>query len=270
MRPPQPNPGASSQGRWRALISPRLALIGFAAGLSNGLLSIGGGILIVPGLIFLRRVSARVAVSTSLGTVLLMSVVALAAHVSISGFSMSIGGSALLIAAGMASAQIGGYLLTHLPQRWVFFAFSGLTLISGGHLIAVALDIAPPISSGTPPLWSYVVIGFVSGVFSGLLGVGGGGIAVLGFSVGFHTPVLGGLPMALAMNVTNSLSGVLAQWRSRNILWGDVFRIFPTTLPGIALGVALAIYLPPDVLRIVFALFFVFISGRMFHRGWRE
>lgn len=255
---------------WRQAYPPRLALIGLGAGLLNGLLSIGGGILIVPGLIFLRKVNARVAVSTSLGTVLLMSVVALAAHVAISGFQMSLGGSALLIVAGMAAAQVGGLLLTHLPQRWVFFGFAGITIVSAAHLIAVALGFAPPLSSGTPPLWSYPLIGGLSGLASGLLGIGGGGITVLGFSIGFHTPVLGGLPVALAVNVTNTLSGVLAQWRTRNILWGDVFRMFPATLLGVALGVWMAVHLSPDALRIVFAFFFVYVGGRMFHRGWRE
>ena len=52
-------------------ITIRLTLIGLAAGVLNGMLSIGGGILFVPGLIFLRRLPARMAVSTSLGTVML-------------------------------------------------------------------------------------------------------------------------------------------------------------------------------------------------------
>lgn len=255
---------------WRGVFFSRLAAIGLSAGLLNGLLSIGGGIVIVPGLIFLRRVSARVAVSTSLGAVLLMSIVALAAHVTISGFQMSVGGSVLLIVAGMAGAQVGGYFLTRMPQRWIFYSFAALTLTSATHLIMVALDLAPPLSAAAPPIWSYPLIGAISGVASGLLGVGGGGLAVLGFSVGFHTPVLGGLPVALAVNVANSLSGVLAQWRAGTILWRDVFCMLPTNLAGVAAGVGLAVYLSPDALRTIFALFFLFIGARMLHRGWKE
>ncbi|MCZ6557680.1 MAG: sulfite exporter TauE/SafE family protein [SAR324 cluster bacterium] len=254
----------------KGLFSPRLALIGLGAGLLNGLFSIGGGILLVPGLIILRNVTPRVAVSASLGAVLLMSIVALAAHVYVSGFSMSLEGAGLLILAGMAAAQLGGWLLNRLSQRWIFFIFSGLTLFSAAHLLALALAIVPPLSHGEPPLWSYPLIGAVSGVFSGMLGVGGGGLAVLAFSIGFDTPVLGGLPMALAVNVFNSLSGVLAQAGKGNVLWSDVLRIFPATLVGIAAGVALAVWLPPDGLRIIFALFFVYIGTSMFKMGWRQ
>ena len=254
----------------RPTVRVRLFLIGIAAGLVNGLLSIGGGILIVPGLIFLRNVSVRVATSTSLAAVLLMSIVAMAVHIYISGFSMSLEGSAVLILAGMVSAQLGGWLLNHVPQRWIFFAFAAMALLSAAHLLSVAFALAPPISRGEPALWSYLLIGGLSGVISGLLGVGGGGIAVMGFSIGFHTPVLGGLPMALALNVCNSLSGVLVQARKGNILWSDVFRLFPASLAGIAAGVALAVWLSPDSLRIAFALFFVFIGAMMCKRGWRK
>ena len=248
----------------------RLCWLGFAGGVLNGLLSIGGGILFVPGLIFLRGVSARVAISTSLGTVMLMSIVAMAAHVAISGFDLSLGGATLLILTGMAAAQLGGWLLNFLHQRWIYFGFAALTLASATQLLAVAFDLTPPISQGEPPLWSYPLMGGISGFVSGLLGVGGGGIAVLGFSIGFHTPVLGGLPMALAVNVFNSLSGVLVQSRKNNVIWRDVFRIFPATLPGIAVGIALAVWLSANALRIAFALFFVFIGSRIFLKGLRE
>ena len=47
-----------------------------------------------------------------------------------------------------------------------------------------------------PPLWSYPAVGVASGFFSGVLGIGGGGIVVLIFATFFHTPILGGVPLA--------------------------------------------------------------------------
>lgn len=47
------------------------ALIGLAAGILAGLFGIGGGILIVPGLVFLAGMPIRMATGTSLGALLL-------------------------------------------------------------------------------------------------------------------------------------------------------------------------------------------------------
>lgn len=250
-------------------INIRLALIGLAAGVLNGMLSIGGGILFVPGLIFLRRLPARVAVSTSLGAVMLMSIVALATHISISGFNLSLAGSGLLIASGMGAAQLGGWLLNYLHPRWIYFGFSLLALTSSSHLLAVAFEITPPLSQGSPPMWSYIIFGGLSGLISGLLGVGGGAIAIMGLSIGYHVPVLGSLPLSQAINITNSLSGVLLQSSKGNVRWKDVMRLFGACLPGVALGITTAVWLSPDALRGALALFFLFIGSRMFLLGLR-
>ncbi|MEE8396156.1 MAG: sulfite exporter TauE/SafE family protein [bacterium] len=264
---------ANRRPRWGALpglFSVNFAIIGFAAGGLNGLLSVGGGIVIVPGLIFLRKVNIRVAVATSLGTVLLMSLAALGGHLLISGFVMSPAGTGLLILAGVAGARVGAWLLLRLPQRTIFLLFAGFTVLASSHLIALAFGFAPPVMGDAPPLWSYPAIGFVSGVFSGLLGLGGGGLAVLAFSILFHTPVLSGLPVALALNVTNSLAGVVLQSKQKLVLWGAVWRMFPAALLGVGVGVALAVVLPPDALRVVFAAFYLIVGFRMLRRGLRS
>ena len=234
------------------------------------MLSIGGGILFVPGLIFRRGLPARVAVSVSLGTVMLMSIAALSTHIYISGFHLSLTGSGLLIVAGMAAAQMGGWLLNYLHPRWIYFGFSALALMSSSHLLAVAFEITPPLSVSEPPVWSYILFGGLSGLISGMLGVGGGAIAIMGLSIGYHLPVLASLPLSLTINITNSLSGVLIHTRKGNMRWRDVARLFAASLPGIALGIMTALWLSPNALRIAFALFFVFIGSRMFREGLRK
>jgi uncharacterized membrane protein YfcA len=92
---------------------------------------------------------------------------------------------------------------------------------------------------------------------------------ILGLSVVFQTPVLTGLPIAQAVNTFNSLSGVVAQWRAKLVLWREVLALAPSGLVGVAIGQALALYLPPDTLRIVVALFFIVMGGSLVRRGWR-
>jgi uncharacterized membrane protein YfcA len=243
--------------------------VGFGAGLINGLVGIGGGILIVPGLVLVRQVPAKVAVATSLACVLMLSSLALAFHLWWSGLRLDPVGVGVLLLAGIAAAQVGTWLLGTLSTRWVLFAFAGITMFSAVQLLAIALQWLPPLLPQDPPLWGYLVLGAIGGVFSGLLGVGGGGLVVLGFSVVFHTPVLGGLPVALMVNVSNSLAGVAAQWNSGRILWREAWRLIPPAVVGVLAGTALAIWLPPNALRIVFALFFIFMSAQLIRRGLR-
>ncbi|MCH7478670.1 MAG: sulfite exporter TauE/SafE family protein, partial [SAR324 cluster bacterium] len=167
-------------------------------------------------------------------------------------------------------SQVGGWLLNRVAQRWVILSFSGIALFSSAHLIAGALGVVPSLSTAEPFLWVYPLIGVFSGFFSGFLGVGGGGLAILALSIGFDVEVLQGLPLALAVNVTNSLGGVLAQRGTSNIRWREVFQIFPAALVGIGAGTALALTLPPDALRIVFGLFFIYMGTMLFRKGLQE
>ncbi|HKI99077.1 MAG TPA: sulfite exporter TauE/SafE family protein [bacterium] len=247
----------------------RSAGIGFGAGLLNGLLGIGGGILLVPGMIFLRGATPRQAVSTSLGTVLCLSSMALVVHLAISGLYFSLLGSGLLLAAGIVGSQVGGYLLNRVPQRWILYLFAAFTFVASTNLILQGLGFYGHMHAAAeaPSLWSYPTVGVVSGLFSGILGIGGGGMVVLIFSAFFHTPILGGVPLALAVNVVNASSGVIAQRGKGHTLWREVVRLVPSAVVGIGVGVGLAVVMPANLLRLLFAIFFLYMGSRLFLRG---
>jgi uncharacterized membrane protein YfcA len=235
------------------------------AGLLNGLVGVGGGIVIVPGLIFVTGLSARAAISTSLGAVMCLSSIALAAHLTISGFHLSLGGSILLLGAGIVGAQLGGMILNRMPQRTVLLIFAGMTMLFSTQLMIASLGLIPGLAAtpSEPPWWSYPIMGGIAGIVSGLLGVGGGGLVVLGFALVFRVPVLGWLPVALAVNAVNAASGVVAQRGTGNVRWAEVFRIVPASLFGMGTGIIAALLLPPDGLRIVFALVFFYMGLRV-------
>ncbi|HEX7926757.1 MAG TPA: sulfite exporter TauE/SafE family protein, partial [bacterium] len=245
-------PSAPTTAMSQGTLAKTLA-VGFGAGLVNGLVGIGGGILIVPGLILVRRLPPQTAVSTSLASVMVLSTLALGFHLWWSGLHMDPAGIALLLLAGIVAAQIGTMLLKSISTRWLLIAFSGMTIVSSVNLFAMGLHLMPPLVKGVaePPLWSYPFFGIISGFFSGLLGVGGGGLVALFFSVVFHTPILGGLPVALAVNIANGAAGVATSWRSGRILWREVGYMTPTAVLGIVVGTASAIWLPPDALRVI-------------------
>ncbi len=255
--------------RESGLSASRAGLIGFTAGVLNGLIGIGGGIVIVPGLIFHRGASPQVAVGTSLAAVVVLSSVAFLLHASLTGFGFGITGLVVVIVSGVAGAWFGAWLLARTSTHRMLLLFSIFILIVSSRLLAQGFELGlePPRWTGAPPAWAYPVIGFASGVLSGLFGVGGGALVLLGFAVLFGMPVHEGLAVALAVNVTNALAGSVRHGRAGRILWREVARMAPAAIVGIMVGAAAALWLPPDWLRTVFGFFFLFMGVKMGHRA---
>jgi hypothetical protein len=246
--------------------------VGFFAGLLNAMVGIGGGIVIVPGLIFVAKLQTRQAIATSLGAILFLSGFALTIHLILDGFHYSVPGLVLLLLGGFFGAQGGGIVLNRTSQRVVLMVFSTVTLLFSAQLIAMTLDLIPAllVAPEAPPLWGYPLIGVIAGFFSGLLGIGGGGMVILGFALIFQVPVLGGLPLALSVNVANATSGVLAQRGKGLVQWREVWRLVPAALAGIGVGTIGAMVLHADTLRIVFAFFFGYMGLRVLLRTLRS
>ncbi len=242
-----------------------ISVIGFIAGLLNGLIAIGGGIVIVPGMIRYRQALPQVAVGTSLAAIIVLSTVAFTAHFSLSENSVSTVAMLSTILGGIAGTQLGGWFLRRLNTRRMLKLFALFVLFMSLRLLSQGLgfDVATTIAALPPPLWAYLSVGFASGVLSGVFGVGGGAMVLLGLAVFFALPIQGGLALALAVNVTNAVAGCVRHARAGQVMWHDVARLVPTALLGIALGTALALQLPADSLRLVFGGFFLFMAIRM-------
>jgi len=108
-----------------------LVAIGIAAGVAAGMFGIGGGLLIVPALVLLYKMTQHAAVGTSLGAILLP-VGALSAWVYWRNGNLNVRYS-LLIAAGLL---VGGYLGAKLVEP-----VSDLTLrrLFGAFLLVVSV-----------------------------------------------------------------------------------------------------------------------------------
>ncbi len=117
----------------------------------------------------------------------------------------------------------------------------------------------------------YPAIGIVAGFASVLLGIGGGFIVVPGLAFVF---VLSGFPHAeimhvaagtsLAIMIITSASAIIAHNRLRNILWPIVLRLLPGILIGVIVGALLASFLTTRWLKLLFGLFLLFVSIKMF------
>lgn len=253
----------------------KVGVVGALAGLMNGLIGMGGGTIVVPGLVWARDYPPKKAVVTSLCAVLLLSVFSLTLHSLLTGLAFHLHELLLLALTGILGAQFGARALIALPNRWVFLLFAGFCLFCAQYLFASALGWVAPLflRMEQAPTWGILLIGLLSGFSSGLLGIGGGLIAILGLTLTFNTPLADAVTVALAMNIANALSGLLQHAWSKRIDTSnlrDVAALVPAALAGAAMGSLLSAHLPGQALRIVFGLFVVYVGATMYRKGMKE
>jgi uncharacterized protein len=108
-------------------------IIGLAAGVLAGLFGIGGGILIVPALIFFSRMSQTAAQGTSLGA-LLLPVGALGAWEYYKKGDLQIAAAALLALGIFLGAPAGARLALAIPVRMLQRGFAVFLVVVAARL----------------------------------------------------------------------------------------------------------------------------------------
>jgi uncharacterized membrane protein YfcA len=120
--------------RWRfyasgLYLSPLAPLaLGFIAGMMTVLLGIGGGFILVPAMIYLLGMAARVVVGTSLVMILAVSAVTTMIHASTTQ-AVDIVLAGLLLIGGVIGAQYGAILATRLKPDLLRFALAAIILL---------------------------------------------------------------------------------------------------------------------------------------------
>jgi len=272
--------GVSSRTPQRAIVAWvarrwKVGVVGCGAGLMNGLIGMGGGSIVVPGLIWARGMAPKHAVVTSLGAVFLLSGYSFVLHAWLGGPAQGVPSLLALVGMGALGAQVGSRLLLIISNRWLLLSFATFCLFCAQYLMASALGWVHPIglSGGDTPMWGLVLVGLASGFSSGLFGIGGGLIAILALTLVFNTPVPEAIMAALFMNIANSSSALTLHMARRNCprsVYGNLLALVPMALLGAGIGSVLSAHLPSGVLKITFGLFVVYVALSMIRRGLRQ
>ena len=235
--------------------APVFALV--AAGLIGGLLAgffgVGGGIVMVPLLVWLAGVDQRRAQATSL--------LAIAPAAIVGATSYAIGGifpwlPALLVAAGaLLGAELGAYLLRTLSLgwlRWTFIVF--LTTMAVVVMVTVP-DRDVHIDMGLTEGGILLAIGVVMGVTAGLFGIGGGIIAIPALMVVFGIGDLEAKGVSLLAMAPAALSGSYSHLKHQLAPLRDGVWIAMAALLATPVGSLGAFILPGAIANIVFGAF---------------
>ncbi len=120
--------------RWRfyqsgLFISPLApALLGFGSGILTVLLGIGGGFVVVPAMIYLLGMPARVVVGTSLFQILFVTAATTLVH-ALTTHAIDIVLATLLLLGGVVGAQLGTRIATRVPADWLRLLLAAIVLV---------------------------------------------------------------------------------------------------------------------------------------------
>jgi len=112
--------------------------LGFGAGMLTVLLGVGGGFILVPAMIYLLGMAARVVIGTSLVMILAVSAVTTVIQ-AVTTQSVDIVLAGLLLVGGVIGAQYGARLTTRLKPDLLRFALAVIIL---GVALRMALGLA--------------------------------------------------------------------------------------------------------------------------------
>ncbi len=241
-------------------------ILGFAIGMSLGLLGGGGSILTVPALVYLIGQSPQAAVTTSLAIVGANSAVGAMFHqqagkVGRKTFNWKV--ALFFGGAGMIVSYLAAGLSKHISPAFLMVLFALLMLIIGGMmLLQRRKDTAEGEPAATPEqynLWLTLASGAGVGLLTGILGVGGGFLIVPALVMLVGLPMYQAVGTSLAIIAANSFAGLLGHLGGQLDLWVTVFFVAAGII-GTFAGSKLAHRLPAQRLRQLFAIFVILLA----------
>lgn len=229
-----------------------LIVVGMLVGVLSGTFGIGGGTVIVPALVWLG-LSQRNAAATSMLAIV---------PTSISGvISYATGGhvdwlaAALLFCGMFVGGQIGSWLLSRLPElvlRWIFVVFLVFVVINQVSFVPSRdHQIVMTVVTGI----GLALLGVVIGTLAGLLGIGGGALAVPSLSMLFGASDLVARGTSLLAMFPNSITTSAANLKRRLAHVKTALIIGVTAAVTAPLGTWIAGEVSPRVGAIMFACY---------------
>jgi uncharacterized membrane protein YfcA len=274
--------------------------LGGIVGLLTGMLGVGGGFLTTPILIF-YGIPPAVAVASSATQITGTSVSGLLAYRRRKGVDYRMG--AVLIAGGTVGAVVGGFLfrlLQELGQIDTAIALLYVILLGSIGLLmaresATALGLfkpserarAPrrhnPITAVLPMRWRFyqsglyisplapLALGFVAGILTVLLGVGGGFIVVpaMIYLLGMSAQVVVGTSLMQILAVTAATT-LIHSMTTKSVDIVLAVLLLLGSVVGAQFGARFAQRIKPELLRLILAVVVLAVAFRMaLSLGWR-
>ena len=240
----------------------RSIVIGVVGGLTSGLLGVGGGIVLVPMLGKFLNLDHKRAQATSLAILVFTAFAAAIAYKAIG--SVDLGLAVRLAIGAVLGVRLGALESDRVPSASLRRNFGIFMLLIGVRLLIPNLPegdwLAQP---GIAGVLIELVIGFIVGWLSGMLGVGGGVILVPILTLLFGLPQQEAQGVSLFMIVPTSIVGAWTQWRLGAVEKPVVAPVAIASVFAAIGAAAVAHQVPGPILRAIFGLLLLGIGIRM-------
>jgi uncharacterized membrane protein YfcA len=247
--------------------------IGVATGLLAGLLGVGGGLIMVPGMTQLLKMRQHEAVGTSLLVIIPIALVGALVLGQSHDVDPLVG--VILAVASIVGAVVGAGLTRTISDRTLRRVFAIAVLVvavimlidAGATMLHAGIGLHPSSRpSGALLVVLGLAIGLVTGVLSGLLGIGGGLVMVpaMVLVLGLSQHLAQGT--SLFVIVPTAAAGSVTHLRLGNIRPAVAGWLAIGGIAGAVAGAMLALLVPDQALRILFAVFLLYTGGRMYRQ----
>jgi uncharacterized protein len=237
-----------------------LLLIGVATGVLAGLFGVGGGIIMVPAMAALGFTRHR-ATATSLAAILIVAVTGSIAFAAAG--DVDVPTAIALGVGGLVGSTMGAHWMNRLSGVTLARVFgvvlmvAGVRMVLGGGVGEQMIELNPLVTIGIE-----LVIGVVSGVVSGLAGIGGGIIMIppMVLLLGIDQHVAEGTSL-LAILFT-SAAGTRVNMKHRHVDWRAVVILGSTGAILAPIAAVAAQRIPADTLGQLFGSFVIINAVR--------
>lgn len=231
------------------------AFIGLAAGLLSGMFGVGGGVLTTPAMRLVLGTSALVAVGTPLPVIIPTALSGAYAYAKRGLIDTKAG--VWIGLWGSAAAVLGAYLSDLAGGSTVMYVTAGLILFMAVDMVRQALSGEP----GPPAIPAHhprrgpalALLGIITGVYSGFLGLGGGFVLVPLLSRWFGFPIKRAIGTSLVAVSILAVPGTVAHAMLGHVDYPLAFGLMIGVVPGALLGARLTAVASEKAVRFGFA-----------------
>lgn len=260
---------------------PALLVAGAAAGFAGGLFGIGGGFVVVPALIFLLPLVgvvpdeiAHVAVGTSLASIIFTSLRSTQSHAKRGAVDFQLLRDwAIWVVLGTA---VGTLVAGMVSSRQLSLIF-GTGVMGFAVYFLLPARKGAPLFAGLPTGLPRAGIAGALGVFSTLLGIGGGTVTTVTMTVcgaPIHRAIGTAAGMGAIIALPSTIGFMIIGFGEPGIGWGSfgyvnlpaAAALIATSVLFAPYGVAAAHHLPSNILRACFGLYLAVIGIVMITR----
>jgi hypothetical protein len=228
-------------------------IIGFAGGAFGGLAGLGGGIIMIPLMVFLAGVTQHGAHGTSLLAIVFTGLIGSITY--FSHGSVDWAAALVLAASALSMARFGALYAHSLPEERLRKAFGWFLICASLLLVSKGLILKSSYHIG--PITYYIVLfatGMFTGFLSGMMGIGGGGTMIP------PLVILIGMPQHLAQGtsllamVPGGAMGAFTHYRLGNVAKDIALGLMIGAAIGSYFGATFAHVLPEFYLKLVFCV----------------